>query len=86
MTPESSSGGEQPARDGAPPNDGPIGGAPGPSAQTDRDAPSGLPDSAGEEAPLGTEDEAPEGDDAPQRGEEAMPGIPTGGDEPPTAG
>lgn len=83
MTPEPSNA-EQPVRDGAPPNDGPIGGAPGPSAETDRDAPTGLPDAAGEEAPLGTDDEAPEGADAPQRGEEAMPGIPTGG-EPPAA-
>lgn len=85
MTPESSTGAEQPTRDGAPPNDGPIGGAPGPSAETDRNAPTGLPEDAGEEpTPLGTDDETPEGADAPQRGEEAMPGIPTGG-EPPAA-
>jgi len=86
MTPESSSGAEQPVRDGAPPNDVPIGGEPGPSAETDREAPTGLPEDAAEPTPLGTDDEAPEGADEPQRGEEAMPGIPTGGDEPPSAG
>ncbi|MCW2989647.1 MAG: hypothetical protein JWM73_241 [Solirubrobacterales bacterium] len=72
-------------REGAPPNDGPIGGLPGPSAETDRDAPTGLPDDAQEPPPLGTDERAPDGDGEPPRGEEAMPGIPTGG-EPPTAG
>jgi hypothetical protein len=82
---------EHPVRDGAPPNDGPVAGPPGPSAEIDRDAapggdaPTGLPDEAGEETPLGATDEAPEGDAEPQRGDEAMPGIPTGG-EPPSAG
>ena len=75
---------EHPTRDGAPPNDGPVGGLPGPSAEIDRDAPSGLPDDAEESTPLGTTEEAPEGDAEPQRGEDAMPGIPTGG-EPPAA-
>ena len=76
---------EHPVRDGAPPNDGPVGGPPGPSAEIDRDAPTGLPDDADEATPLGTADEAPEGDRDAQRGEQAMPGIPTGG-EPPISG
>jgi hypothetical protein len=81
---------EHPVREGAPPNDGPVGGAPGPSAETDRaagpeaEAPSGLPDDADEATPLGTPDEAPEGDAEVRRGEEHMPGIPTDG-EPPAA-
>jgi hypothetical protein len=49
------------------------------------EAPSGLPpDQKEEEEPLGVPDAAPEGDDEPQRGEDAMPGIPTEG-EPPAA-
>lgn len=80
---------EQQLRDGAPPNDGPFGGAPGPSAETDRlaegEAPSGLPNEDHEATPLGTTDERPEGERDPERGAEAQPGIPTGG-EPPTAG
>jgi hypothetical protein len=75
---------EHQTREGAPPNDGPIEGLPGPSAETDRDAPTGLPDDADEATPLGTTEEAPEGEDRPQRGEDAMPGIPTDG-EPPAA-
>lgn len=78
---------EHQVRDGAPPNDGPVGGAPGPSAETDRseDAPTGLPTQSHEAVPLGTTEEAPDGDAEPRRGEEAMPGIPTRG-EPPTSG
>lgn len=76
---------EQQVRDGAAPNDGPVGAPPGPSVETDRDAPSGLPNEAVEETPLGTTEEAPEGDAEPRRGEESMPGIPTG-EEPPSAG
>lgn len=76
---------EQPLRDGAPPNDGPVGGAPGPSAETDRSAPSGLPDQDHEATPLGVTEESPEGEGEAPRGEEHQPGIPTGG-EPPTAG
>jgi hypothetical protein len=77
---------EHQTREGAPPNDGPVGGLPGPSAETDREEPTGLPHEHEEEAtPLGTSDEAPEGEAEPQRGEDAMPGIPSGG-EPPTAG
>ena len=34
---------EHQVREGAPPNDGPLEGAPGPSAETDRDAPTGMP-------------------------------------------
>ncbi|MFL5845617.1 MAG: hypothetical protein ACJ762_13085 [Solirubrobacteraceae bacterium] len=75
---------EHQTREGAPPNDGPVEGLPGPSAETDRDAPSGMPEDAPEGTPLGTTDEKPEGDAEPQRGEDAMPGIPTEG-EPPAA-
>ena len=49
------------------------------------EAPSGLPPDQPEEEPLGVPDAAPEGDEEPQRGEDAMPGIPTEG-EPPAAG
>jgi hypothetical protein len=49
------------------------------------EAPSGLPPDQPEEEPLGVPDATPEGDDEPQRGEDAMPGIPTEG-EPPAAG
>lgn len=73
---------EHAVRDGAPPNDGPLGGAPGPSAETDREAPSGLPNEEHEGTPLGTTEEAPEGDAEPRRGAEDMPGIPTEGDPP----
>lgn len=75
---------DQQTREGAPPNDGPVGGAPGPSAEIDRDAPSGLPNAEDEAQPLGTTEEAPEGDADARRGEEHMPGIPTQG-EPPAA-
>ena len=75
---------EHQTREGAPPNDGPVEGLPGPSAEIDRDAPTGLPHEGEEETPLGTTDEEPEGDGDPQRGEDAMPGIPTEG-EPPAA-
>lgn len=85
MSSESTTTAEHAARDGAPPNDGPQGGLPGPSAETDRSAPSGMPDGAPEGQPLGADEAAPEGDDEPRRGESEMPGIPTGG-EPPTAG
>jgi hypothetical protein len=86
MTPESTTPAEQQVREGAPPNDGPLGGLPGPSAEIDRDAPSGLPDTDAPEAtPLGTTEEAPEGEGDTPRGEDHMPGIPTGG-EPPTSG
>lgn len=78
-------------RTGAPPNDGPLGAPPGPSAETDREAVSGLPEGAAatdaEEAALGVEDADADadGEGEPARGEDAMPGIPTG-DEPPSAG
>jgi hypothetical protein len=48
------------------------------------EAPSGLPPDQEEAQPLGVPDAAPEGDDEPRRGEDAMPGIPTEG-EPPAA-
>jgi hypothetical protein len=84
---------EHPEREGAPPNDGPLEGAPGPSTETDRDedesegdaAPTGLPTQSYEAEPLGTTEEAPDGEGRPRRGENSMPGIPTGG-EPPSAG
>ena len=53
-------------------------------AGTDPDAPSGLPTDE-HDVPLGTAEETPEGEGDAPRGEEAMPGIPTGG-EPPSAG
>ena len=48
------------------------------------EAPAGLPSAHPEAEPLGVPDAAPEGEDEPQRGEDAMPGIPTEG-EPPAA-
>jgi hypothetical protein len=47
------------------------------------DAPTGLHDV--EEGPLGVPEARPDGEDEPERGPEAMPGIPTEGD-PPDAG
>ncbi len=78
---------EHQTREGVPPNDGPVGGAPGPSAEIDRDAqdaPSGLPDGAEEADPLGVPEADPEGEGDTARGEEHQPGIPTDG-EPPAA-
>ena len=46
------------------------------------DAPSGLPPDQPEEEPLGVPDATPEGEDEPQRGADAMPGIPTEGAPP----
>ena len=48
-------------------------------------APTGLPTESYEAVPLGTTEEAPEGEGEPRRGENSMPGIPTEGD-PPSAG
>jgi hypothetical protein len=49
-------------------------------------APSGLPDDDAPEAePLGPPEPRPEGEGAPERGDDAMPGIPSEG-EPPTGG
>jgi len=48
------------------------------------EAPSGLPPDQPESEPLGVPDASPEGEDEPERGEDAMPGIPTEG-EPPAA-
>jgi hypothetical protein len=81
---------EHQVRDGAPPNDGPVGAPPGPSAEIDRDAeredaPTGLPTQSHEAVPLGISEDAPDEEGDPPRGEEAQPGIPTGG-EPPNAG
>jgi hypothetical protein len=77
---------EHPVREGAPPNDGPVGAPPGPSAEIDRDAPTGLPDEAREDSPLGTDEEPdPDGEGDAARGAGAMPGIPAG-DEPPSSG
>ena len=52
---------------------------------TERDGPTGLPTDEHDAAPLGTTEEAPDGEGRPRRGTDAMPGIPTGG-EPPNAG
>ena len=49
------------------------------------DAPTGLPTQSYEALPLGTTEEDPDGDGESRRGENNMPGIPTGG-EPPTSG
>jgi hypothetical protein len=54
------------------------------TTSTAAEAPSGLPPDQPEEEPLGVPAEAPEDDDAPERGPDAMPGIPTEG-EPPAA-
>jgi hypothetical protein len=83
MTSENPNTAERNVRDGAPPNDGPLGGLPGPSAEIDRDAPTGMPTDEHDVPPLGPDEARPE--DEGEHGEEHMPGIPTGG-EPPTAG
>ena len=46
------------------------------------EAPSGLPPDQPEEEPLGVPEAAPDGDDDPARGPDAMPGIPTEGETP----
>lgn len=51
----------------------------------DDDIPTGVREDAIEEVPLGPTDTDPDHDAAQERGEDAMPGIPTEG-EPPTAG
>ena len=51
---------------------------------TPDDAPSGLAPDELEQAPLGVPEARPEGEDEPDRGPDAMPGIPTEG-EPPAA-
>ncbi len=76
-------------RTGSAPDDGPLDAPPGPSAETDRETESGLPEGAaatgGEGTPLGVEEADPDGEGEPARGEDAMPGIPSGS-EPPSAG
>ena len=47
--------------------------------------PSGLPEDAPEPPPLGAPEGDAEGEGKPRRGEDAMPGLPTGG-EPPASG
>jgi hypothetical protein len=50
------------------------------------EAPTGLPDrEAPEVEPLGPPEPRPEGEGPPERGDDAMPGIPSEG-EPPTGG
>jgi hypothetical protein len=50
------------------------------------EAPSGLPDGDAPEAePLGPAEPRPEGEGPPERGDDAMPGIPSEG-EPPSGG
>ena len=51
---------------------------------TPADAPRGLAPHELAEAPLGVPEARPEGEDEPDRGPDAMPGIPTKG-EPPAA-
>jgi hypothetical protein len=53
--------------------------------RTPDDSPSGLPPDEPEDTPLGVPEAHPEGEDEPDRGTGAMPGIPTEGD-PPDAG
>lgn len=48
------------------------------------DVPTGMPQGADEEEPLGTPEESPDGEGAVPRGSDAQPGIPTEG-EPPAA-
>jgi hypothetical protein len=48
------------------------------------DIPTGLPPDQPEEPPLGVDEARPEGEGEPERGGDAMPGIPTDG-EPPAA-
>jgi len=52
--------------------------------ETDRpdEAPSGMPDESTESDPMGVPEAAPEGEDDPRRGEDAMPGIPSEGEPP----
>jgi hypothetical protein len=52
-----------------------------PTESTD-EAPSGLPPDQPEAEPLGVPEASPDGEDEPERGEDAMPGIPTKGDPP----
>jgi hypothetical protein len=52
------------------------------SAETPPDTPSGLPEGY-EDEPLGPPD--PTSDDAPETGEQAMPGIPDDGEPPASA-
>jgi hypothetical protein len=55
-----------------------------PKHSTD-EALSGLPPDQPEEQPLGVPEARPDADEAPPRGPDAMPGIPSDGD-PPDAG
>lgn len=68
---------EHPEREGAPPNDGPFEGEPGPSTSIDADAPSGMPEGEPDDVPLGVPRD-PDPDASP------MPGLPNG--DPPDAG
>jgi hypothetical protein len=46
------------------------------------EAPSGLPPDQPEDEPMGPSAPVPEGEGEPERGPDAMPGIPTEGDPP----
>ena len=46
------------------------------------DVPTGMPQGADEEDPLGTPEESPDGEGETPRGSDAQPGIPTEGDPP----
>ena len=65
-------------------SDAPLADEPQPGA-VPNDMPTGLPAQETESEPMGPSDAQPEGEGEPQRGEDAMPGIP-GGREGPTAG
>ena len=64
-------------------SDAPLADEPQPGA-TPNDMPTGMPQGADEEDPLGTPEESPEGEGETPRGSDAQPGIPTEG-EPPAA-
>jgi len=69
-------------------DDAPLADEPQPGS-VPNDMPTGMPAGADEHEPdpLGSGDEAePEGDGDVQRGEDAMPGIPTEGDDPYSGG
>ena len=52
------------------------------SPQPTGETPSGMPPDGPEDDPMGPPETAPEAEDEPRRGPDAMPGIPTEGDPP----
>ena len=74
-----------PERDDAPREDAPLA-DPDRTGAAPNDMPTGLPEGADEPVPAGMDEEPdPDGEGATQRGEQAMPGIPEEGEEPPAA-